>query len=544
MELIPFYGLYYLKMGDSRIKILIAKELLGVEKDVHISKVFSSDTTIREVIENATQLFDLFQSKLNSFYLWDATVNPPKNITNWPMKEFPETYGPRSKTLHAAGCFPSANWLVLPIDLEPNKFKTAEYDDTQYNLNQRIIEPSGTSSTNDEVNHRNPTIQFKDSELASSKPLPSEVMQSVTRRFDNDDQHQLARDAGKAELLRRENQERRRLHEKERAAKLDQRIQKLEEESTEKNKKVSDQVKKMLVKSRATGAKTLKMQDRMYFECLIDDGDDDLRKEYRFFSPQETFAKIASTFTSTKGLNNQEVLRRNGNTFSYQRFPVAMRVYEAISAGFLSDNLDTLIIRCYNDDESPTTSILEAKSSESIIDAAMETQQEISNDDEAMAVDMESPSPEDNALIIIKDETLTETIKKMDEELNKGKKAKKKSAAAIKVRNMQMKSKAKGDAKRIPKVEDRFYLEIVMVSLDGVASSSFHFFSKKDTLERLLQLVVPASKRTTDWTVLVPNNEEEESTFKRIEDLSVVLKEAEETQILKCFDRMILQPKL
>ena len=54
----------------------------------------------------------------------------------------------------------------------------------------------------------------------------------------------------------------------------------------------------------------------------------------------------------------------------------------------------------------------------------------------------------------------------------------------------------------------------------------------------------PASKCPADWTVLVPNNEEEESTFKRIEDLSVVLKEAEETQILKCFDRIILQPKL
>ena len=55
----------------------------------------------------------------------------------------------------------------------------------------------------------------------------------------NDDEQQQPRAAGKAELLKRENQERRRLLEKERAAKLDQRIQKLEEQSNEKNKKVS-----------------------------------------------------------------------------------------------------------------------------------------------------------------------------------------------------------------------------------------------------------------------------------------------------------------
>ena len=519
-------------MGDCRIKIVISKDLLGLDKDFNDTKIYSSDTTVREVVENNVQLFDLFQSN-KPFYLWDCTV-VPKNITDWPLKEFPDLQGPKSKTLYSAGCFPSANWFALPVDMEPNEFKVAEYDDLQYNTKQQIMISSG--------NEIQSKVQFKDATLASSKPLPSQVMASVAKRFDGDEQQ--PKDAGRAEIVRRENKERRRQLDKQRAAKLDQRIEKLEDQENGKNKKVSAQVKGMLVKSRATGAKTLKMSDRIYFQCLVDESDN-LRKEYRYFSPQDTFAKIASTFASETGLKNREVLARNKTTDAsrYNRLPATMRVYEAIAKGFISDKLETLLIRFYSDDEAATIGFLEVTAAEERNGMEVETDEtKVGSTEEPMDTDMASPTTEERDPVQIEDISLANMIRTMDAKQNKGKKLKKKSAAATKVRNMQIKSKAKGDSKRIPKVEDRFYLEVIMVSIDGVADSTFHFFSEKDTIERLLQLVATKSP-TTDWVVLVPHSEEP-SQFRRIEDLSIVLREAQERQILKCFDRIILQPRV
>ena len=106
----------------------------------------------------------------------------------------------------------------------------------------------------------------------------------------------------------------------------------------------------MLIKSRATGRESLKMQDRIYFECLVDDGV--LRKDYRFFSPQDTFAKIASSFT-TKARNTEILVKQSGMRTTYRRLPVVMRLYEAISQGFLTDQVDTMIIRCFDDNLGP-----------------------------------------------------------------------------------------------------------------------------------------------------------------------------------------------
>mmetsp|Transcript_37948 Transcript_37948/g.92000 ORF Transcript_37948/g.92000 Transcript_37948/m.92000 type:complete len:516 (+) Transcript_37948:29-1576(+) len=515
-------------MGDCRIRIVIAKDLIpNIENDVSISQMYTSDTTVREVVEGTKQLFSLYQTKL-SFHLWDITLSPPKDITSWPLEEFSELQGPKSKTLHSAGWFPSGSLLVLPPNVKPTEYKAAEYIDSQYNK-QEALAPMDTDSK--------PVIKFKDESLANSKPLPSQVMESAVKRFGNEHE---AQDASDAQSLRRQNQEARKVLEKERAAKLDQRIMKLEESSSEKNKKVSDQVRLMLIKSRATGMKSLKQRDRLYFECMVDTNGE-LTKEYRFFSPQDTFAKIASSFSApTRAeLRNNEVIVKRGDV--YLRFPVSMRVYEAIADGHLSDKLNIIVIRWFSDDEDPSP-IIASKDDETepmqISDTnASDTNQTPTGE----ASTEEDPVNQISQSGTIEDEALGKLLQDLDVTLSKGKKPKKSSAAAMKVRCMQIKSKAKGDAKRVPKMEDRFFLEVVTVSKAGEAKSSYCFLSRKDKVERLLQVVATPTSNLTELEFFVATEKANEFTI--IDDTSIELNGAEQRQLLKGFDRIILRQK-
>ncbi|CAJ1916693.1 unnamed protein product [Cylindrotheca closterium] len=516
-------------MGDCRIRIVIAKDLIpNIENDFTMNQMYTSDTTVREVMESTKQLFSLYQSK-QSFQLWDVTLSPPNDITCWPLEDFPELQGPKSKTLHSAGWFPSGSLLVLPPNVKPSEYKVAVYDDSQYNK-QEALAPMETDSK--------PTIEFKDETLTNSQPLPSQVMESVVKRFANDPNEQ---DVSDAQTLRRQNQEARKALEEERATKLDQRIKKLEETSNEKNKKVSDQVRLMLIKSRATGVKSLKQRDRMYFECVADKNGE-LTKEYRFFSPQDTFAKIASSFSAPTqaGFQNNEVIIKRGD--AYLRFPVSMRVYEAIADGHLSDKFNVIVIRWYSDNEDPSPSIV-SKDDET---EQMQMSQANGGDTNEARVG-EAPMEQDSVNPIsqsgvIEDIALGKLLQDLDITLSKGKKPKKNSAAAMKVRCMQIKSKAKGDAKRVPKMEDRFFLEVVTVSKAGEAKSSYCFLARKDKIERLLQVVatLPTSN-LTELEFLVAT--EKASEFTAINDTSIELNGAEQRQLLKGFDRIILRQK-
>jgi hypothetical protein len=536
-------------MGGCRIRVLIAKELLpkqeslhhdGANRTVSIVRMYTADTPVREVAEGTDLLWGLFSSNAD-FELWDCTYHPPKNITAWPVEAYPDLMGPKCKTLHDAGCFPSGTWLALPKGVHPDQFSTKDYDDVQYNNNQKLTETQAAIPSNNK--EAAPPVTFKDSALASSKPLPSQVMESVTKRFEEEDEEDAA-EQKKAKIVRQQNKERKRKLQQERATKLDQRIQKLEEQSSEKNKKVSDQVRRMLVKSRATGNNNLKMQDRIYFQCLLDDGNEVI-KEYRYVSPQDTFAKIASSFPNSSGLTNSEVLVRQksieeDSPLEYRRFPVAMRVYEAMSNKFLTDQVDTMIIRWYEDGDDATPSVLEKEIDDSSVVVEDVEMKDAADATQNPAVEIEAEALHHEDTSMTEDVSLTESIKAMDDANSKGKKPKKNSAAAMKVRNMQIKSKAKGDAKRIPKVENRFFLEVVMIRNTGTATSSFQFLAKTDPIERLLQKV--ASKTPpSEWDFLVPTSES--NKYETISNTSMALAEAEENGILKSFERIILRSK-
>jgi hypothetical protein len=520
-------------MGDCRMRVSISKQLVGEEGESseHVfARTYAADTTIREVAEDVKPLWSLISSKVE-IGLWDCTYHPPKDITDWPTKEYPDYLGLKSKTLHDAGCFPSGTWLVLPKGVHPSQASKTDYDDYQYN-NQQSRQQSKVQAPKNA-----PPVTFTDSTLASSKPLPSQLMESVAKRFETEEANELSDE--QAILLRRQNQERQRQTEQERAQKLEGRITKLNEESSEKNKSVSDQVRKMLVKSRATGNPSLKIQDRIFFHCLLDDGTD-VKMDYRYFSPQDTFAKIPSTFPS-RGNNSEVLVRRSSDDQGhvYKRLPVTMRVYEAMAQSFLTDQVDTLVIRWFQDGDEPTPSILEGKEAATCANDVHMIDAEVALSDEKIdASAFQVVDQPMEGVAQVEDNELTEAIRIMDEENSKGKKPKKKSAASDKVRNMHIKSKAKGDAKRVSKMENRFFLEVVLVQ-GGTATSSYQFLAKTDSIERLLQNI-SSSTASSDYDFVVPSSESDNS-YNRIEETTMKLEDAEANNVLKCFDRIILR---
>ncbi len=615
-------------MGDCRIRVIIAKSLFDSlpgdltpcldgndssarvasnQKSVSFVRMYSADTTVREVVDENRLLRRLYfgdapSSHMSSdetettaqatpeFSLWDCTLNPPRDITSWPVQDYPDLQGAKSKTLHAAGLYPSGTWMVIPKGTAPNTF--SEYDSNKYvdvQYNSSHGNKNDTSDTTKRVQFNDPTLNINSSK--NTIPLPSQVMETVSNRFAAEEREEEMRRMETSEAsvtgLRRKTIAQK---EVERAAKLDQRIAMLEEQSngkkSKKKKKVSDQVLRMLVKSRATGDKNLKDRDRLYFQCLIlvDDttdtnestADANSSKEYRYFSPQDTFAKIANSFSNSRPNENKELFseilcrRSAGQTEDastasslYGRFSVTMRIYEAQSEGYLSlsesiSNYfdDMLIIRWYKDREDATPLIKDLAtlsmnlSNETIDMDTSENKDDVVLEDAAtatpastpMAVDekTEAENNETDTSTTFEDPQLTVVIREMDVTDKTGPKngmSAKKSAAALKVRQMKMKSKAQGNKKL--KMEDRVFLEIVWISETGKKPiCEPHFLSKNDPIERILKCV--GNGAANDWEFLVA---QEDSRYRRIATTSILLKEADEQEILKSFDRIILRPR-
>lgn len=105
-----------------------------------------------------------------------------------------------------------------------------------------------------------------------------------------------------------------------------------------------------------------------------------------------------------------------------------------------------------------------------------------------------------------------------------------------------MKAKTKGN-KRV-KLEDSVFLEDVSISEIGKKPScESYFLSKNDPLEKILPCIGtgPFSKSAVnDWEFLVP---QDDSRYRPIVVTSIRMKEAQEQDILKSFDRIMLRPK-
>ncbi|CAB9503339.1 expressed unknown protein [Seminavis robusta] len=536
-------------MGDCRIRIFVSGLCSSESNDSNnnkpwqlvLNKLFSSDTTIGEVL-SADELSLLFADQTDNA-LWDCTMHPPKDITEWILKDDSN----KNKTLYDAGWFPSGTLRVARrIDGVPLA-STLQTDDVQYNNTQQAT----TSAMPVQLAG---TLASTTGTTVASSLLPSQVLESVTRRFDDDETMTTSQSTTTAL-----SKQQRALQEKERAKRLDERIQKL----NDKNKPVSDQVRKMLIKSRATGSKSLKQQDRIYFDiCTISIGQED--QCFRYYSIQDTIGKgIISTFTCSSSNKEDDVQaellirRKEEEGAIYRRLPNLMRVYEAIERGFLEkEQVNKVVVRWYDtSSEEPTSSIEDEEQTTATtnpMDATTTSDvemTEVSDPPPTTTPETISSASSSNNPQMIQDADLAALLTQLDQEEEEKKKSKKKSTSktSAKVKQMLIKSKAKGDAKRV-KMPDRFFFDLVTVSTTTVAkaTSQFCFLGQKDPLGRILRdCVKPALGNDANVELLVPTDDmATSSSFVPLSNWSTMtFQEAQNANLLQPFGRIVLRTK-
>jgi hypothetical protein len=121
------------------------------------------------------------------------------------------------------------------------------------------------------------------------------------------------------------------------------------QKSTKKKKPVSKQVQAMLMKSKSTGNKGIKPNDRVHFETVIyrDDGSEDIQgacsSSFRFFSKRISVDELISTFQNEKDLQNVEIITSQSCSSSslgciYKKLtPSQATIEETVKLGFLED---------------------------------------------------------------------------------------------------------------------------------------------------------------------------------------------------------------
>lgn len=548
-------------MGDCNIRISFSESLLrdcsqeeggGGSKNATTGSQtirLASDATVADVLE--TRLDGLTDSSLgellqkNTTKLWDCTYYPPKDITQDVLQQFPEKSGPRSLTLFDAGWFVSGT-LLLAKDHEGPPRRNANYDDVQYN--------APTSSSTQASSGASAPVQLKNQD-GGGLTLPSQLLQSVKSRFVGVDVPETDETAAQARSLRRETEEQARQRELARQQKLLQRIQKLDT----KGGGVAGQVQRMLIKSRATGRANLAEQDRIYLRVVVDrendadsKDDNDFPEDFRYFSRQDVVGKILSEFPQKEKQRAELLIQTpGGEARAYLRLSNLMRFHEVIDAGHLA-NFDRVIVRLFDPTtEEPTTSL-------SILS---ESKSPAPTGNCQTAMDEDKPGPDSTSSLIEKpnesdtpgvcdlftDEALAAALDGMEKPKKRTTKSSSTSSAVSKVRHMQIKSKAKGDVKRI-KMPDRFFLEVVVASRgsDGnvtiPAGAAFPcFMAAEDPLQRLVKDGwVKAPLETSQFLILTAAQGEGSRQFRLIQDPSQSPKQLTGKGVLSMFDRLIV----
>ena len=543
-------------MGDCHIRVLVAGEVLSRDSNEKqladrwkvVDLTHSSDTTVKEVIDGL--LLVVSSIPFEAISLWDCTLHPPRDITIWYTVQFPEVKGPKSKTLFDAGWYPSARWQVVRRGHSPVSTEMQQDVDIQFNDQQQ----------------QNQTLLREGDQQAQSgdkAPQPSEIMNSVAARFVGESQPDGKLDA--ARLERHRLKRARAAMEQERNRKIEEQIQRLEStKGGKKNKSVSDKVRKMLIKSRCKGKKSIKQQDRVFFHIvLVNDYDVESsspKEDYLYFSHQDTVARVCNVVAGDRSRDTgvvAELLARvdvadqdedaaaaAATSIGYRRLPLTMRLNEAIEQGFLQD-VARVVLRFHNGD-TPTPTVMDTTTGNSH-DQSDEPKHGRSENQPANVKDLSlSNADGDGDLLSRRARIRLEELLRTD----KGSKpsSSKTTKTSAKVRSMLMKGKAKGDKKRIPKMEDRFFMEVVVASDDGnnasLVDSKFVFMGRNDRVERLIQDHTTAHEAADVVDVFfMPENSSclnEEADGPQKIDKSITFREAEEQGRLAMYERVVV----
>lgn len=557
-------------MGDCRIRIQISKSIVVstiintppsvtdhsdvnvVHDFITITKVYSADTTIDEIFEST--ICDVELSKTNQTLrslinsdivsVWDCTTHPSIDITQQ-CRYNRTTYC--IQTLYTNGWFPSGCIQILPQHATHAISVSSEsYDDIQYS--------NSKNRTNSRISSNR--VHILDPSLSHGGTiLPSQLLHSVTQRFNMNDDESSYKTPEEALRIRQEYDRTKQMALQLRHQKLDARIQRLStSHNNNNNQGVSDQVRKMLIKSRATGLRntTVQIQDRVYLHCILwydhNENKVDLNstqnpspssttaktsnsdETYIYVSIQDTIGRVVDTFVPNRSHPQETLLAKEmlwirttstppEQINEYQRFPSTLRFYEAIEQQWISkDNINTVIIRFFNPNEqdaTPTTSLENSQKpliqleecnnssilSPSTIDSDINTIPPTSMDgaDDANKLEVtthETITLSDSTTISIPLVTgnvydqLWDTISGLV--VHTTNMDAKKISAKEKVRQMQMKSKAIGDTKRIKQKEHRLYLQLITTHYNQstntiqIIGNIPVFVSRHDVVQRIV----------------------------------------------------------
>jgi len=641
-------------MGDSRISCTFYLKELSQESQTR-SFVLSADSTLAEVVthiqstiqnlitinhsKQSIDLIPLFEfetlatttntttqvQELNSttskeryclqlLSLYDCTTYPPKDITPL-VKQYTALSGPKAITLQKLGWYPSSKLYICQSndektksDILLSKLHLNHGNDFEYNnplllkgkrqtinhdkkvvLTGQLASLVSSSSITKESNNNHTTM----------RPLPSQVLESIQNRHENTDNTIASKDDESTyqnsykHKIRRKEEERRKL--------LDRQIQILEQNQiaaagkTQKSDKVCEQVKKMLIKSRAEGDTKIRMLDRFFLEVLLLDetkennesstgdmctNDDDdvsnynnisLSSSYMFYSRVATVGKIIDTlFAVSKRDVAAEVLvscilsNLSESSMVYRRLPSTMPLYEAERNGYIK-NFDRIIVRVFRVGDggefSYTVSVTDASTETTTpINVEKEKLDTIMNDvaDDSTSIARSTTDITKNNVQVTKEITasselhkqthqlLHKSIKQLDESsIKKGSKSakkKKQTSSTIKVRQMMMKSKAKG-FKKLP-VNDRFYLEIIVIDAKWTAKAHPIYLSKNASLRQVMNILSIQSSEETQLFLLniIGDIEDVEENIEFIQiSIDSCVSDAEKKYNLKPFDRIIVR---
>ena len=323
---------------------------------------------------------------------------------------------------------------------------------------------------------------------------------------------------------------------------------------------MSEQVRKMLIKSRATGLqkidKNIQLHDRVYLHCILwydnhHSKDIEVDKNtpndtpslsnndetFIYVSIQDTIGRVVDHFLPNKSLPQQfafakemllpriRIASGQQDGHEYQRLASTSRFYEAIERQLiLKSNINTVIIRFFNPNEQDATPLLDFVTTinpdVSIGAANVDSVPTTFTTDEAIDsmngdVEIHERNTTTESTAILFPTVAGGTYKQLWDTVSKhlvttSNSDPKRISAKEKVRQMQMKSKAIGDTKRIQRMEHRLFLQLISVVLNRttnamqVNGNTPIFVSRYDNVQRLVSDQTLQKNGTTAWELLIP----------------------------------------
>ena len=342
------------------------------------------------------------------------------------------------------------------------------------------------ASTSNSNSSRIAVAQFN-----GNKPLPSQVFASVAQRFLPEELHEAAQERFSTASQKKI------LTQVERSAKLDALIQSLDEKAAkstgnQKQANITSQVRRMLLKSRSEGDKKLRPEDRFFLEVVVitEAGDDNVScmaesmasSMYRFFSRVATVGRVASSCSarvpSAAGREQPAVeflVKRkaeNDDATRYWRLPNTMPLHECEGRGFL-EQFEQIVIRRFSPEHfdsdtisGATTSILDMTKDLDVSALEEKVASGTPQDGEGSCSDGKEMSTQDNFrpagdISDIERNRFSRIERAVNGLEAKGCTSKRNSSTSEKVRQILIKSRAKGD-RRWPD-NDRYYLHVVRI---------------------------------------------------------------------------------